>query len=730
MHTSLEKFGLFCQENLNDEQQDIVQQKNGVLVVHAGAGSGKTRTITARIMHLMLYHKVPFYALIALTFTNKAAREMRERVTHFLDRPEDVPFIGTFHGYCLHFLRTHKDFLDFPDFSILDSDDQEKLIKSIIARYHLAKHTTARQLGSLFSRLKNNALNGVIAYEEIPDPLLRDTFYTYEKEKAQSRCLDFDDLLLVTLRILKKEPALKAAHQERIRHILVDEYQDTNQVQHALVKEMSFDKDGTCIDSLCVVGDEDQSIYSWRGAIASMMISFKREFPQAASHALEQNYRSAQSILDTANRLIQHNTQRKPKNLWSTLEGSDRVRLLTCASAYQEGQALVALSQHYQSRGIPLKNIAVLYRSHYQSRALEEALVRHSIAYTIIGGVQFYDRQEVKDVLAYLKLTAYPYDRMALSRAINTPSRGLGDKFQELFFDVWQEHPHLDFKDIGRLLIEQGMLPPLKQEALKSFIELFEHKGQKTPGDMLEDFVKAIRYQAYLQDAYETDEAQERFENVKELISAVRSRYEQGITTVEKLLEEIALLQDYKTAQNDTDHISLMTLHAAKGLEFDTVMITGIEEGVLPSGHAMPDTDAVEEERRLLYVGITRAKQRLLLTYTRYRSTYKQLTEQRPSRFIKELSPLVTHDSSQWNMSQLLSYYGQWLNPRAPEPVYQKPTPSLSSLPSWNVNQAVHHATFGRGIIEHIEEKGKDQIYLTVRFLAGSKKIAAQFVSS
>ncbi len=729
MRNNTEKFDLFCQKNLNPEQRHIVKEENGILVVHAGAGSGKTRTITARIMHLMLHHGVPFHALIALTFTNKAAREMRERVTHFLENPHDVPFIGTFHGYCLHFLRSHREFLDIPDFSILDSDDQEKLIKSIIARYSLSKHTTSRQLGSLFSRIKNNALTGVINFQEIPDPLLRDAFYVYEREKTLSRCLDFDDLLLSTLRMFKKEPALKVRHQERIRHILVDEYQDTNQVQHALVKEMSFNSKGECtVGSLCVVGDEDQSIYSWRGAIASMMVSFKNEFPQSTSHALEQNYRSAQSILDTANQLIQHNTQRKQKNLWSTLDGSDRVRLLTCASAFQEGQALVALSQHYQSIGIPLKNIAVLYRSHYQSRSLEEALVRHSIAYTILGGVQFYDRQEVKDLLAYLKLTVNPYDRMAFSRAINMPARGLGDKFVELFFEVWESQAHLDFKAISELLIERGLLPALKQEALKSFLGLFEDVGQKTPGDLLEHFAKAIGYQSYLLAAYETEEAQERFANVKELIGAVRSRYELGVTTAEQLLEEIALLQEYKTARADTDHISLMTLHAAKGLEFDTVMIAGVEEGILPSGHASADADAVEEERRLLYVGITRAQKRLLLTCTRFRSTYKQLSEQRPSRFIKELSPLSIHESSQWNLSQLHAYFRQWLQPQpTPEAIPRNHTTSTSS---WNINQTVYHATFGRGIVENVEEKGTGHIYLTVRFSDCTKKIAASFVTS
>lgn len=742
MDNSTEKFDNFCKEHLNPEQHLIVERQKGIMVVHAGAGSGKTRTITARIISLLTKQSVPAQALIALTFTNKAAREMKERVTHFLTSTHEIPFIGTFHSYCLYFLRSHREFLDIPDFAIMDSDDQDKLIKGIIARYNLSKQTTSRQLGALFSRLKNNALSGVINYDAIPDPIARDTFALYEKEKAASRCLDFDDLLLVSLRLFKSQPSIKEKHQGKVRHLLVDEYQDTNQVQHALIREMSLTSHTTfSLDSLCVVGDEDQSIYSWRGAVASMMVSFKREFPEAHSHTLEQNYRSAQSILDVANHLIQHNSQRKPKNLWSTLEGGDRVRLLTCTSGYQEGQVLVALSSHYQSRGIPLKKIAVLYRSHYQSRALEEALVRHSIAYTIVGGVQFYDRQEIKDLLAYLKLVANPYDRIAWTRAVNIPHRGLGDKFQELFLQAWDEYAGLDFKGVALRLLEEQPFGPLKREALTSFIRFFtEFESNITPPELLEYFLQKIQYQAYLQETYETAEAQERFANVKELLQAIRSRHEQGVTTLHQLLEEIALLQEYKTANTEEqDHVSLMSLHAAKGLEFDTVMISGLEEGILPSGHSIGDFDAVEEERRLFYVGITRAQQRLLLTHARYRSTYKQLSEQRISRFIKELAPdssLQTHDASQWNVPQMAAYFTLWFDGRSAVPIRpamqeRRVFKAPDSKPgAWYINQNVLHETFGRGIVRSIQEKGADHVYLTILFAQGIKKIAARFVTA
>lgn len=743
---SREAFETFCTEYLNKEQQDIVDRQHGIMIVHAGAGSGKTRVITARVTSLMLKYGVQPSGLLALTFTNKAAREMKERVIHFLGPYAGLPFVGTFHSYCVRLLRTHKDLLETPDFTIMDDDDQEKLIRVIAARHNIHKKITPRTILAAISRIKNTSVTGAIDLERIEDPLMRDLTDMYEKEKTASRCFDFDDLLLKTLKLLKKEPQVKNVHQNRIRHILVDEYQDTNHVQHALLKEMILNDQGEFgLDSLCVVGDEDQSIYSWRGAVAGTMVTFKNDFPTAHSLTLEQNYRSAQPILDTANELIQNNTFRKPKKLWSEKKGSDRVRLLMCVSGYQEAEIVSELCRQHKQKTGTLTDCAILYRSHYQSRSLEEALVRNSIPYKIVGGIQFYDRLEVKDLLAYLKLTANPFDRVSWLRAINTPTRGLGDKFQEQFIELWDRQPFLNFKDVAQLMIKESMVTGLKREGLLSFLRIFDNEGpQLSVSERLEQIIENSGYIAYLKNSFEPNEADDKHDNVKELIHAITSREEQGVTTVSQFLEEVALLQE-NVKSDEQDCVRLMTLHSAKGLEFNTVMLTGLEEGILPSSHSLYTPESIEEERRLLYVGITRAQERLLMTYTRYRYTYGQMTDQRASRFIKEIMScenVAHHDGTQWGFPQVISYCRQWLNTQTPQtPMPNTPhenektqeaavRPAQTESPSktWYVNQKVTHAYFGTGTIESIDAKAPDLFHLTIRFNEGLKKISSQFV--
>lgn len=738
MNNQRDSFELFCKERLNKEQQEIVARENGLMIIHAGAGSGKTRVITARVTSLMLNYLNPSYSLLALTFTNKAAREMKERIIHFLGDQTPLPFIGTFHSYCVRLLRSNRDLFEMPDFTIMDDDDQEKLIKTIILKLNINKKMTPRAILSAVSRLKNSAVTGSLDFEQIEDPLLRDIAYRYEKEKNASRCLDFDDLLLSTLRLFKKEAAFKESHQKRVRHILVDEYQDTNHVQHALLKEMLLDKnDQFSLESLCVVGDEDQSIYSWRGAVAGTMVTFKKTFPQAESLTLEQNYRSVQPILDIANDLIQHNTLRKPKKLWSHKQGSDRVRVLTCVSGYQEGEVVAEFCKHYKVRTSSLKQCAILYRSHYQSRALEEALVRHSIPYKILGGTQFYDRLEIKDLLAYMRLVVNPFDRMSWLRAINTPSRGLGDKFQEQFIEFWDQQPFLNFKEISLQMLKDGSITGSKRDSLLSFLAIFSEKlSTLTAYQALEHIIERSAYMAYLKNSFEPEEAEERKDNVKELLHATASREEQGVTAISQFLEEVALLQEHTHRDNEGDYVKLMTLHSAKGLEFDSVILTGLEEGVLPSNHSLMSPESIEEERRLLYVGITRAQERLLITNTKYRYTYGQMTDQRASRFIKEITAshhIGNHDATQWAQPQIVSYCKQWCSSITREDDSGSSNETILekkdiNLKAWHLKQAVRHKLFGKGTIENIETKGNGSIHLTIRFAEGIKKIASQFV--
>ena len=747
MHDTKETFNTFVQTQLNAEQQKAVGNLAGVFLVCAGAGSGKTRVITARIAHLIINELVNPAAIVALTFTNKAAQEMKERVRHFLPAGTAVPYVGTFHSYCLRLLKIYGHLIQKTDFTVLDSDDQESLVKNIIKRHGMVKKITARTVLGAISNLKNNATH----YQEsgvskMQDPVLQQLYLLYEQEKKASHALDFDDLLLETLRLFQTQPIFKQQFQQRTQHILVDEYQDTNRVQHAILKEMALNEQGFSGTSLCIVGDEDQSIYSWRGATVSNIVNFKQDFPAAITITLEQNYRSVQQILDVANHVIQYNLERNPKNLWSNGIGNDRVRLLTCASSYQEG-AMIALYGQNLKRKKTLHKLAVLYRSHYQSRALEEALMHQSVPYKIIGGTQFYDRQEIKDLLSYLKLANNPFDRIAFMRCISTPARGLGDKFVEQFFELWDQQPFLDVYGVALLCITQHIVTGTKKEALQTFIKTLQTIDKNGPASVAtENIIRAVEYMSYLKDAFDVEDARTRMENVKELITAMKAVEERGSTKLADFLDEVALLQEHiKKSEDDQDYIRLMTFHSAKGLEFDTVILTGLEEGVLPSSHAVYQPETLEEERRLLYVGITRARERLLMTAAKCRLIYGQTNDQRPSRFIAELPKnfIKQHDASQWNQEQCTRYMLDWVQGIAapaekltitlPEAPTQKRIVSAvkqAGVSTWKKNQPVKHATFGIGIVEQVEETPGQSARLTIRFSVGTKKISANFVSA
>lgn len=660
MIDKLAAFNTFLTTQLNPEQQVAVQHKNGVLVVRAGAGSGKTRIITARMTYLILEAQVTPESIIALTFTNKAAREMKERMERFLSTR--LPYVGTFHSYCLRLLKTSPQFFD-NSFSILDETDQQQLIKGILQRFKLEKKITPRAVIYSISQYKNSKAI-TTQHEPLLDPLIKQLYYLYEQEKAQSHALDFDDLLLEVLKLFKSSSAFKQVFQQTVRHILVDEYQDTNTVQHELLKEMAQTPDkALAIDSVCVVGDEDQSIYSWRGATITNILNFSRDFPLTQHVTIEQNYRSVQPILDVANNIIARNGQRKPKNLWSTRSATDRVRVLHCASEYHEAEA-IALGLKQISRTEPLEETAILYRSHYQSRPLEEAFIRHAIPYTVIGGIQFYERQEIKDLLAYLRLIVNPFDRIAFLRVINCPARGLGDKFQELFINTWNKQPLFDFKSVARLLLDTTQLTPLKARALEDFLALYNILDfTMLPSTALELILKNTQYLEYLKKNFDEDESVTKIENVKELAQAIAFFEMQGLISLDRFLDEVSLMQEATTKNDTNNSVKLMTVHAAKGLEFNTVIVAGLEEGIFPSGYAIQEDDRIEEERRLLYVAITRAKERLLLTHARYRYTWGQLSSQEPSRFLEELprAHLQKHDGSYWSAAQWLSYFSQWL---------------------------------------------------------------------
>lgn len=799
-------FNEFLNKNLNEPQKMAVQSQDPATLVIAGAGSGKTRVITARIANLILNEDADPSSIVALTFTNKAAGEMKERIASFLGTAKRLPFVGTFHSYCLLLLRRNASLLPFPEFSIIDSDDQVEMIRKIITKNALTKFVTASQACYQLSTHKNNLLTKQA--EDLVPPFIRDIYREYEIEKAAAHCFDFDDLLIQGLNLFSKHADFRNIFQKRVRHLLVDEYQDTSVVQHQLLQYMALDAENKfAIKSLCAVGDEDQSIYSWRGATVANMLSFQRDFSPVSVIKIEQNYRSVQPILDAANHLIDNNRLRNPKNLWSEKEAKNRILIGHCRSGEQEASAIARFIQSVAAdKKKKLSDIAILYRTHFQSRQIEEALIYHSIPYKIIGGLQFYERKEIKDLLAYMRIISNPFDKISLFRAINCPARGLGPKFEQDVMDAWAENPFLDFKQILKLLKESQ--PMGKQVSIGDFLRVFDGlNNSMLPDKVIEKILKETDYLGYLRQNYDPREAEAKIENVKEfLVSAqlfekkVASSLEMSMSqtsysppddpfgdfsvptgaTLENYLYDIALLQE-KLAQNEnSDKVQMMTLHAAKGLEFEAVIISGLDEGLLPGSKSLNTSEALEEERRLFYVGITRAQEHLLLFTTSYRNSYGQIVEQVASRFLSEIPSKLVYkvDFEKMLGMQITQALESWFVGRAmPSSVmtFSKPEKSAYAKPSyptqkssfsgsrhsatssklssnspvsnkisdlnktnnsdseiqmggWRSGLMVTHKKFGPGVIVKVEKNTED-FYLTVAFKCGQKKLLASYVS-
>lgn len=757
----MENFDHFLKKELNKPQRKAVTKKDGAMIVVAGAGSGKTRVITSRMANLILNEQVEPSSILALTFTNKAAGEMKDRLIHFLSSDfarhhSKLPFVGTFHSYCLLLLKTNPTLLPFPNFSIIDEDDQKSIVKKIIKKNNLEKQFSAREVCYQISKVKNQIdRNKESIYR---NPIFKEIFLAYESEKAAAHCFDFDDLLLVVLKIFQTNKDFKEKFQAKIRHVLVDEYQDTNGVQHELLKEIGLDKNKKfALDSICAVGDEDQSIYSWRGAIATNMLSFKSDFSPVEIIKIEQNYRSVQPILKAANHVIEHNSQRYPKKLWSEKKGRDRILSVTCKSGYHEADTVAAYLQSLPKKK-KLRNVAILYRTHFQSRSLEESLIRNSIPYVIIGGIRFYERKEIKDMLAYLKLTVNPFDRTSLFRIINCPSRGLGAKFEELLYTEWNNNTLFDFKQILLSLVEkqEGKSPKVtgvKAKAVKNFISVFDDLATDgSPSIMLSKILERTEYLSYLRKAYDKQDSETKIENIQEL-----SRSIENFSSLESFLHDVALLQEkLENSSDQEDHVQMMTLHAAKGLEFDTVIMPGLEEGMLPSMKSLAADEALEEERRLFYVGMTRAKERLLLLRTLCRNSYGQILDQVVSRFLAEIPTKLVRglDLTAVHPAKTKTLFSQWLGSKLEQTITtfkppkqlrnkkqkaktakKKTSPNFLAAKQerkttgpWKRNQVIQHKKFGMGVVKKIERISEDSYHLTIFFKIGTKKISSKFV--
>jgi len=784
MNTQSQGQQLSFLENLNPAQHAAVTAPLGVQMIVAGAGSGKTRVITSRIAYLLEHYRVPASAIVALTFTNRAGTEMKERIRKYLPGAA-LPFVGTFHSYCVKLLKQHSAHLPFADFTIMDTEDQRALLKRIMENYGIEKQITPAKMHGLIS-LSKNKLPGTNDLGFPPAPFFHEVAAAYEKEKNRSHSYDFDDLLLITLDLIKKNPAVRAFLQRTIRHLLVDEYQDTNQVQHELLKYIAFKEDGTlALESVCAVGDQDQSIYSWRGAQADNMQRFCKDFAPVQVSTIEQNYRSVKPILHAANGVIAHNRGRLEKKLWSLKEAENRLLSIFCQNGSQESHVVTQAIQLAKQK-IALNNIAILYRTHNQSRLIEEAFMLAGLPYMIVGGTRFYERKEIKDILAYAKLLVNRFDQASFFRIMNTPTRGLGDKCIELVEQRANEFPELSYLAIVAD-IQQNPPADLKMGQRAAFADV--HKllaadyRSTAASALVENIINATDYHSYLRKNYSDQELTQRIENVQELLTAIRS-FEQEHTgaLLPEFLEHVMLMQEIETSDEPVQQIKLMTLHSAKGLEFDFVILCGLEEQLFPSARAMNSQSEMDEERRLMYVGLTRAREFVLLTHCEMRSTYGTPTFPERSRFLHEIPTelVAAHDTRQESPFARTRRLAEWLVVQPPvmahtyggfergglprasstrndvtagtqthtkgqlsQPSWRatarpssplsretkKPSTPFSPRAPWLVRMPVKHDVFGTGLIQAIEQKGGDEYFLTISFKSGIKKLSSKFVT-
>lgn len=621
---------------LNDEQRRAVTHESGPLLILAGAGSGKTKTLTHRIAYLIKERHVLPTRILAVTFTNKAAREMRERIASLLGESADnrnfMPWMGTFHSICVRLLRQDGRAIGIsPNFIIYDEDDKKSLIKQLFKQFSLTdKDIKPSAVIGMISRAKNNLQTADDFAASARGPLeqkVAEIYRAYELESAKANALDFDDLLIKTVEMLKRSDTVRRNLRQQFEYVLIDEYQDTNSVQYALIKLILNEQ-----RNICVVGDDAQSIYSFRGADFTNILNFERDYPGAEIVKLEQNYRSTESILSLANTLIAHNVNRRDKNLWTAENGGREPILWQVYSEAEEGMRIAREIAEQAQVGRPYKDMAILYRTNAQSYALERALREYHIHYKIIGGLRFLDRAEVKDILAYLRLVYQPNDSVSFRRIVNLPKRGIGVASVNNFLSWHQTTGRTIVEDIQQI-DETDMLNTRAKSLFKDFgkvLTSLQSYADEPPANLIEKIIGLTNYEAYLNAAGIS--ADEKLENLGVLLAEARA-----YTDIDTFLEEMSLMSSADS--NAGDEVSLMTLHAAKGLEFPVVFLAGLEEGLLPHARVFEQSspDDIEEERRLCYVGITRAKEELFITCASSRTQFGQIGYNSPSRFLSEM---------------------------------------------------------------------------------------------
>ncbi|WP_338779720.1 DNA helicase PcrA [Metabacillus sp. FJAT-52054] len=722
---------------LNEEQGKAVKATDGPLLIMAGAGSGKTRVLTHRIAYLMAEKRVAPWNILALTFTNKAAREMKERIGRLLGPGADDIWISTFHSMCVRILRRDIDRIGVNrNFSILDSADQLSVVKSILKERNLdpKKYDPRAILGSISS-----AKNELIDAEEYAksstggmfEQIVSDIYTDYQRKLLKNQSLDFDDLIMTTIRLFERVPEVLEFYQRKFQYIHVDEYQDTNRAQYLLVKMMA-----SRFRNLCVVGDSDQSIYAWRGADISNILSFEKDYPNAEVIMLEQNYRSTQRILNAANQVIQNNSNRKPKNLWTENAEGAKLSYYRADSESAEGQFVAGkIKELYDQGKRKFSDCAILYRTNAQSRVMEEILIKSSIQYQIVGGIKFYDRKEIKDLLAYLRMIANPDDDISFARIVNVPKRGIGatsiDRVAgyaaENDLSMYQAIHEVDF--IG--------LPAKATNALIEFRDLIRNltgmQDYLSVTELTEEILERSGYREMLK-LEKSIEAQSRLENIDEFLS-VTQNFEKNNEdkTLVSFLTDLALIADIDSLseeeQEKQDAVVLMTLHSAKGLEFPVVFLMGMEEGVFPHSRSLMEEGEMEEERRLAYVGITRAEEELYLTNAQMRTLFGRTNMNPESRFIAEIPEELLENLNE-SKKTMTTPFGNTKRDRQRMAQVQRPVKASTGGEGfdWGVGDKAEHKKWGVGTVVSVKGEG-DSKELDIAFPSpvGIKRLLAAF---
>ena len=715
---------------LNEPQRQAATQTEGAVLIVAGAGSGKTRVLTYRIAYLLANGIRP-HEILAITFTNKAAKEMQVRVADLVGSVAESIWLSTFHSFCARFLRYEVDgFMGYSkNFTIYDTTDSLQVIKAALKALNLdEKYFTPNSLLGAISNAKNQLMLAKEFRKEATDfysQKVADVYAYYEQELRKNNAMDFDDLLVVAVKLLEQKEEVRKKYANRFRYIMIDEYQDTNHAQYRLAYLLSSEW-----KNICVVGDADQSIYAWRGADIQNILDFEKDYPDATVVTLEQNYRSTKTILDAANSVIENNTNRPPKNLWTSQGDGEKIIHFTAQSEREEAQFIAeTISKLHTIQELPYGDMAILYRTNAQSRALEEGLIKMAIPYTMVGGVKFYDRKEIKDLMAYLRVLFNPFDDLSLQRIINVPKRSIGPTtIQKL-----QEFSRETGNSLFMALTQLGQIPSIKgktREKLEEFgiliFDLVAALQEMTVLELLEAIIERTGYVRELQESTDPqDEA--RVENIGELLSVAKEFHDtRPEGTLEEFLEQVALVSDVDGYEEEASKVTLMTLHSAKGLEFPYVFLGGLEEGLFPHSRTLMEPSEIEEERRLAYVGITRAEKQLYLTNASTRTVFGRTSVHSPSRFLKEIP------------EELLSEFRSKQSRIAREEAQRLPKNPFSAPPrplvrrnkedvAWQVGDKATHQKWGEGTVSAVIGEGGD-MKITIDFPSvGSRTVMAKF---